>query len=720
MTFKINQKEGVVMKNKILLVTIAALTSMFLMTFGIQAQTPKASPTPTASNGETNWGGYNITSSIELGVRGLDVDGNHEKYQSDLNYRPGFRIFDSSFFMEDKEGKQKGIDSLLITSSGWGGDPTGFLRINVEKTGLYRFDGQFRRNNHFNYLVNHARQHRYSDTERNYGDFDFTILPQNENFRVRFGSSYSRTEGITTTSVRPFSDEFRLPGDVDISSRDYRVGVDAKLLGFKLSLTQGYRRFTDETFYDLPAPNPGNDTGNLGRLLTYDRIYPIKGHTNWSMLNVQRTFARKFDFTGRYIYSVTDRDSFQQDFFTGRDNSNNIVDNDTVSTMGESKRPQSRGDIGVTYAVTDNFRISNTFTYDTFRITGSANTSETVFSRTAAGVARATTFTNSIYYRITDFERLVNTIEGDYQFNNSFGFNVGYRYTHRDVKLELFNRNLTSAASATNPLLNDDEEENSTNSLIVGTRIKPTRNWSIFADLEYGESDNAFVRLANYNYTNFRIRSRWSHNQWGVNVSAIIRNNENPSTSVLPPANYPAGEFIANSKTRIFSGSVDWSPTYKFSLSSGYTYQHLTSETDIVVPLAVLTRGTSEYFMNDHYLFFDVAAHPFKRFSFYASYRISKDTGQGDRFPTAPQQIISSYPYRLLAPEFRAVVRLHRNIDWNVGYQHFGYTEDIVKTLPPAQFTTTFPVGTVLVPPSQDYTAHMFYTSLRFYFGRKE
>lgn len=724
MTYKINQKEGkVVMKNKVLFIVIAALANLFLMALSFQAQTPKASPSPPSSSSDeaSTWGGYKVTSSIELGVRGLDVNGNHEKYRSDFNYKPGLRIFDSSFLMEDKDGKQGAFDSLLITSSGWGGDPTGFLRINVEKTGLYRFDSKVRQTNHFNFLTNHARRHHYADTKRNYGDFDLTIFPENESLRFRFGSSFSRTTGTKATSTRPFSDEYSLPStDVEINSTDYRAGVDGKLAGFNLSLTQGYRRFVDETRYALLGPDPGNDPSNNGRLTTFERVYPIKGHTDWTMLSVQRTFAKKFDFTGRYIYTLTDRDSNQLDFFTGRDSSNNIVDSDTVQTGGEAQRRQSRGDIGLTYAVTNNFRISETFTFDTFDITGSANTAETVFSRTAAGAARPTTFSNSIYYRITDFERLVNTIEGDYQFSNRVGINIGYRYTHRKVQLDLFNRNLTSAASATNPLLDDEEEENSTNSVIIGTRIKPLKNWSIFADIEHGEADNAFVRIANYNFTNYRIRSRWSFNQFGINLSAIVRDNENPSTSVLPPANYPAGEFIANTKTRIFSGSVDWSPMQKFSLSTGYTFQSLTSETDIVVPLAVLTRGTSEYFMRDHYAFFDVTAQPFKRVSLFASYRISKDTGQGDRFPTAPQEIISSYPYRLLSPEVRLAVRLSRNIDWNVGYQYFDYKEDIAKTLPPPQFTTIFPPGALLVLPPQDYRAHLVYTSLRIYFGRQD
>src|SRR6476659_381031 len=111
------------------------------------------------------------------------------------------------------------------------------------------------------------------------------------------------------------------------------------------------------------------------------------------------------------------------------------------------------------------------------------------------------------------------------------------------------------------------------------------KNWAIFADIEHGTSDNAFVRLANYNYTNFRIRSRWSFDHFNINASFISKDNENPSTSTAPTTapTYPAGELVANTTSRVFSGSFDWTPMSKLSFSTGYTYQHLPSDTNIVI-----------------------------------------------------------------------------------------------------------------------------------------
>jgi len=66
--------------------------------------TPKKSPEPqpTVDAGE-DAGNYTVIGSIEFGYRGLSVDGDHNKYQSDLNYRAGPRLFDSTFLMKAKD-----------------------------------------------------------------------------------------------------------------------------------------------------------------------------------------------------------------------------------------------------------------------------------------------------------------------------------------------------------------------------------------------------------------------------------------------------------------------------------------------------------------------------------------------------------------------------------------------------------------------------------------
>jgi hypothetical protein len=98
-------------------------------------------------------GGYSIISSLEFGYRGKSIDGDINKYRSDLNYTAGPRMFDSTFLMKSNSGQGSLFETLLVTTTGWGGDPNGQLRVNAEKAKWYRFDGSYRRFKYFVFLT---------------------------------------------------------------------------------------------------------------------------------------------------------------------------------------------------------------------------------------------------------------------------------------------------------------------------------------------------------------------------------------------------------------------------------------------------------------------------------------------------------------------------------------------------------------------------------------
>ena len=79
---------------------------LVLLASDARAQQPEADKSktqpPAASGQNSPETPYTVNSSIEFGVRGIVIDGNADKYRSDLNYTPGFRIFDSSFMMKSK------------------------------------------------------------------------------------------------------------------------------------------------------------------------------------------------------------------------------------------------------------------------------------------------------------------------------------------------------------------------------------------------------------------------------------------------------------------------------------------------------------------------------------------------------------------------------------------------------------------------------------------
>jgi len=649
-----------------------------------------ATPTP-ASTGNR----FDVTSSVEIGLRGVDVNGSLDKYKSDLNYQPGVRLFDSSFLIDDKGSNNKVFDSLLFTTSGYDSDPSGSIRLWMNKKGQYQLDSNIRTVKYFNNLNNFALNEHTADIKHHFGDVDLTIFPESEKLRFRLGYSFNASNGTGGYTTRAYSDEFPVSSFVNSHSNDFRAGVDGGLLGFHLSLTFGYRVFSDNTSYSLLTPSIGNNTSNTSRLNTFNRTYPTRGNSGYTTFSAQRTFAKRFDFTTRWIYSSTDTNFSLAEFQTGRDNSNNIVVLDQFAINGDAKRPQTRGDTGITWMITQKLRVSNTFTFDQFNISGGNLFAEGLFTTTSAGIPRPTTFTNTQGYRVTSYRRFTNLAEVDYQFNDRIGGYLGWLYSDRKVELTGFDRTFNANGTVTTTPLIDDST-NATNSLIAGMRIKPLKNWSVYWDLEHGDTDNYFTRLANYNFTNFRIRSITHYKRLSFNLSAIFKDNNNPGRSDVSQL-----EFAADTKSRSFIGSVDWTPMDRLTFSGGYTYLNQTSTADVLVPVnSALVQGFSQYFVRDSYGFFDVTVRPIDRVSLYISYRVDDDSGQGNRISTLPQNIISSYPFTFHTPEGKLAIRLTRHIDWNLGYQFYDYSEG---------FQT-----------AQNYRAHLPYTSIRIHWGGKK
>ena len=129
---------------------------MAVLTITTHAQKPAASPSPAGDGVVTETpdglGNYNVVSSLEFGYRGIRTAGDVNKYKSDLNYKAGPRIFDSSFLMKSKDGSGGLFDTLLVTSTGFGADPNGNVRISAESAKWYRFDGTYRRFKYYRFL----------------------------------------------------------------------------------------------------------------------------------------------------------------------------------------------------------------------------------------------------------------------------------------------------------------------------------------------------------------------------------------------------------------------------------------------------------------------------------------------------------------------------------------------------------------------------------------
>jgi hypothetical protein len=733
------------------LVIVFGLTFLFGVA---NAQQPSPSPTPAPKKAEAkpeststaageDAGDYTIISSLEIGYRGQTVDGDLNKYRSDLNYKAGPRLFDSSFLMRSKDGKGQLFDTLLVTSSGWVADPYSNLRIDVEKPEWYRFDATYRRFKYFRFLNTLANpnwvfspanfsvapnpvtgEHGYN-TNTQMGDFDLTILPKNRIIRFNLGYSPERFSGPAFTNYHFGGGELNFVSNLRSRADDFRVGADGTVGPIDYSFLQGFRRFRDDSFVSL-GPTPGiNVNPAAARLTSFNRNEPTRGSINYTRFSAHTLVAKKLDITGRIVYSKADTSFAFIESSTGR-NVNpritgwpptppaatpNILNLGQYNITGNARRPNTLGDIGATFLATEKLRISNTFRVEDFSIDASAVFSDFFSITRGAGATLRTdtiSFSNLDANKVTKYRKYQDTIEGDYQFNARYAMHFGYRYGSRRIEQSFEGFNLGSSGSLTPPparTSESEEEHNHTHAFFGGFKARPANNWTVYFDAEHGTADNVFTRIGNYDYTNIRAKTRYSPNrQLTFNFAVITRDNANPSEI----AGVSLNDFGVDVKSRTFTSTLDWTPRSRFSLSTGYNYNWVNS--DAVVDYfynSIRHRvGHSLYFMRNNFFYLNTTAQLWPRVTLYAAYRVNQDDGQGSRVadPTGtPGTLINSYPMSFQSPEARLAIKVNRRLDWNLGYQYYNYSENAS-------------VG----PRPQNYHAHLPYTSLRLYFGRKE
>jgi hypothetical protein len=485
---------------------------------------------------------------------------------------------------------------------------------------------------------------------------------------------------------------------------------------------QGFRGFRDDGTVDT---NPAflNPDPTKARFTLFQRLEPTRGHVDYTRGSVHTFLGERFDITGRIIYSkATSNSTFLETMMgpnfntriSGQPGPPNTLLLGAYNIPSSSSRPNTQGDVGLTILATDKLRISNTFRVEDFTIDGVATFNDLFSVRTTAGLVDTRRFSFLQAFKTTKYRKYQDTVEGDYQFNKDYSAHFGYRYGSRHEE-QFFTGNDLGSNSPT--LLPNEAESltNHTHAFFGGFRARPTKNWTVYFDAERGNADNVFTRIGNYDYTNVRAKTRYVPNRKiNLNLGFILRDNSNPSEI----AGVSLSDFGVDLKTRIFQSSLDWLVKENLSVSFGYNYNWVNSDAVIdyfyqVPPASSVQHpmGHGLYFQRNNFFFTDVVWRPTPRISLFASYRINKDGGQGDRLSDPagnPGTLITSYPMSFQSPEGRLAIRLNRHFDWNLGYQYYNYNED--------GFLRTFPGS----PRAQNYHAHLPYMSLRLYIGRKE
>jgi hypothetical protein len=259
-----------------------AIAAAALMTGAAVAQSPAAA-TPAPGQPMSVPDGYAIHQSVDLGGRMANVNGSNAMYSTLVNLQSGPRVQGETFELHGLAGKDHPIlDDLKAFSTGLGGDPYSYSKLDFNKGKLYEFSGTFRRDRQYfdydllgnpgipggnsipigpstaptgSYAWSQIQQSPFLfNTVRRMTDTNLTILPLST-FTFRAGYSQNTFEGPSMTPSG-----YQIGGSYAVlleqyqrnSSDDFTAGIDWKpVQGTKLTFEEEVDHYKGDSYFTL-------------------------------------------------------------------------------------------------------------------------------------------------------------------------------------------------------------------------------------------------------------------------------------------------------------------------------------------------------------------------------------------------------------------------------------------------------------------------------------
>ena len=628
-----------------------------------------AAPTPDtvgSSRGE-NLAGYNIVNSFETGYRFHMVDGNLDRYRSDVNFGNGVRLLSSNLWINSREGHGLLFDELLLTTQGLGNDPYQMAKLRIGKNKLYQYDLVWRLSDYHNPgLIGGIGQH-YQDTQRTMQDHDLTLFPRSK-IRLFLGYSRNRQDGPALTTIQAFDDrgdEFPLFSNVRRVYNEYRIGGEARVAGFRINIARTWENFREDTTDSLAFSGLGNSITDKTLLTQFSRSQPYHGNTPSWRLGVFRESNRWFAFNGKLSYAEGQRDFVVNEFAAGLDRFSNPNSRQILST-GTGRRPVTVGNATISVFPSSTLTVTNQTSFNRIRMEGNSQFQEFDFATQADNVAN---------FQYLGLEAITNSTDLNYRPRKWIGLFGGYHFTNRKVaSIEQF----AVTGFSQNTFY---EQESTLHSGSGGIRISPIKPLTIVADGEIGRADRPFYTTSERNY--HALGGRVQYKRGPLLLSAQSKTSYNTNSISLS---------FHTARSRSNSVDASWTPRSWFSFDASYAKIHLDTLTAIAYYLnrSLVSGDRSLYISNIHTGTAGVRFDFRKRADLYLGFTRVQDVGDGRAILTdanagaigvlpflAAAQV---YPLSFDSPLARLSVPLREKLRFNVGYQRYRYQEAWLPT----------------------------------------
>jgi hypothetical protein len=248
------------------------------------AQTPTPDAAPVVQDG------FVIHNTVDLGGHLANISGSGDMYDTLVNVHSGPRVLGQSFTMHAAPGsKHTLMDDLTLFSSGFGGDPNNFAKMDISKGKWYEFSGMFRR-------------------DRQYFDYD---LLGNVNLPT-MQIPYTQTTGVAAAPGAP-SLAWTHPPDSPVMFNTVRRMTDTSLTILPLSKVT-FRVGYVQSIFQGPTITPGRSVGKYDNLLDeYQRnsTDDFLGAVDWKpVAHTKITFEEQIDHYKADSYFTLDPKTF--------------------------------------------------------------------------------------------------------------------------------------------------------------------------------------------------------------------------------------------------------------------------------------------------------------------------------------------------------------------------------------------------------------------------
>ena len=522
-------------------------------------------PAPSSSDGR-EFGNYRVEQSVEFGYRFADITGNQDVYNTFINQHAGPRLLEQSLSTHAINGSGVLFDDLSVNSFGWGGDPENVARARVSKNLWYDFNFLFRRDQNFfeyNLFANPLNPatsnpnlpvlfspHEYQTRRRMY-NFDLTLLPQSK-FSIRLGYFRNRQEGPGNFSTVHEGTEALLDQGWNLTSNDYHIGFDIKVLPKTLISYDQYLEYDkNDTDLSLATNNvfllPNGQPVNLGLpfntaantpcarpllasgaanpscngFFNYTNNQQLRTTTPTEQLTLQSNYFRRVNLVANGSYSSADLTSPNFEFFDGL---TTRTGQRQFTTTGPSsvRRVAATAGLGATVEITRSVHLNDTFRLDNWRIPGSLDSTTASIAGVPVGTPPAvtllsplgaTTTTSGLEATFLSQNSYYNKFEVEYSPDKTFGVRVGYLFRHRHI---FHAEPETPTDEAPFEPFEGDTIDINQHGPTFGVWMRPIDALRINVEIEATTADNYLTRISPRQQQNYRARATYKAKKWAT------------------------------------------------------------------------------------------------------------------------------------------------------------------------------------------------------------